>query len=287
MKSHLDAYRMAALCAALSVSRSGYYAWLARPPRATDLNDAIRACHTARKARVGAPSIHTELGGSGFNACVRTVGRHIHYLGLRAKGSLKFKRITDSNHGKLVSPNLLERRFEVCAPHQVWVGDITYIRTAQGWLYLATVIDLYSRAVVGWQMSGRIDSKLVCDALQVAILTRGKPTGVMVHTDQVSQYVSNALHKILRESLLIQSMSRRGNCWDTQINTVTKSFFAALKKQAVHGEYFATRELAKKAVFEYIEAYYKRISRHSTVGWLSPLNFENLYYQSLEDSAVH
>ena len=283
MKSRLDAYRMAALCAALSVSRSGYYAWLARPPRATDLNDSIRACHTARKARVGASSIHTELGGSGFNACVRTVGRHIHYLGLRAKGSQKFKRITDSNHGKLVSPNLLERQFEVCAPHQVWVGDITYIRTVQGCLYLATVIDLYSRAVVGWQMGGRIDSKLVCNALQVAILTRRKPIGVMVHTDQGSQYVSNALHKILRKILLIQSMSRRGNCWD---NAVAESFFAALKKQTIHGEYFATRELAKQAGFEYIEAYYKRIRRHSTVDWLSPLTFENLYYQSLEGSAV-
>ncbi|QJC55193.1 hypothetical protein HC248_00471 [Polaromonas vacuolata] len=287
MKSHLDAYRMAALCAALSVSRSGYYAWLARPQRATDLHDAIRACHTAHKARVGAPSIHAELVGSGLNACVRTVGRHMHYLGLRAKGSQKFKRTTDSNHGKLASPNLLERQFEVCAPNQVWVGDITYIRTAQGWLYLATVIDLYSRAVVGWQMSGRIDSKLVCDALQAAILTRGKPTGVMVHTDQGSQYVSNAYRKILRESLLIQSMSRRGNCWQIQVNAVAESFFGTLKKQAIHGEYFATRELAKQAVFEYIEAYYNRIRRHSTVGWLSPLNFENLYSQSLEDSAVH
>nr|WP_181375591.1 DDE-type integrase/transposase/recombinase [Polaromonas sp. E3S] len=143
------------------------------------------------------------------------------------------------------------------------------------------------RAVVGWQMSGRIDSKLVCDALQAAILTRGKPTGVMVHTDQGSQYVSNAYRKTLRESLLIQSMSRRGDCWNTQSNAVAESFFATLKKQAIHGEYFATREQAKQAVFEYIEAYYNRIRRHSTVGWLSPLNFENLYYQSLEDSAVH
>ena len=190
MKLNLGSYRMAALCEALSVSRSGYYAWLKRPPAVNELAVAVCHCHQAHKARVGAPSIHAELVRSGFNACVRTVGRHMQRLGLRAKGSKKFKRTTDSNHNKSVSPNLLERQFKVAKPNQVWVGDITCIRTEQGWLYLATVIDLYSRAVVGWQMSERINAQLVCDALQAAIVTRGKPKGVMVHTDQGSQYAS-------------------------------------------------------------------------------------------------
>ena len=284
MKAHLNQYRMAALCQALSVSRSGYYAWLVRPQRHTRLTEAIGDCYKVHKARVGAPSVHAELAGSGFDACVRTVGRHMQRLGLRAKGAKKFKRTTDSNHSQAVSPNLLERQFKVAAPNQVWVGDITYIRTSEGWLYLATVIDLYSRAVVGWQMSQRINGKLVCDALQAALITRGKPKGVMVHTDQGSQYASNAYRKILTDSGLVQSMSRRGNCWD---NAVAESFFATLKKQAIHGEHFTTREQAKQAIFEYIETYYNRIRRHSTVGWLSPLNFESLYYQSLEDSTVH
>lgn len=146
------------------------------------------------------------------------------------------------------------------------------------------MIDLYSRAVVGWQMSERINGKLVCDALLAALVTRGKPQGVLVHTDQGSQYASKTYRRVLKDSELVQSMSRRGNCWD---NAVAESFFATLKKQAVHGEHFATREQARQAIFEYIEAYYNRIRRHSTIGWLSPLNFENLYYQSLEDSAVH
>lgn len=284
MKAHLDQYRMAALCEALSVSRSGYYAWLGRPQRCTQLSEAIRSCHKTHKARVGAPSVHSELVGSGFYACVRTVGRHMRKLGLRAKGAKKFKRTTDSEHSQAISPNLLERQFKVAKPNQVWVGDITYIRTSEGWLYLATVIDLYSRAVVGWQMSERINGKLVCDALQAALVSRGRPKGVMVHTDQGSQYAAKAYRKILKDSELVQSMSRRGNCWD---NAVAESFFATLKKQAIHGEHFATRAQARQAIFEYIEAYYNRIRRHSTIGWLSPLNFENLYYQSLEDSAVH
>ena len=192
--------------------RSGYYAWLARPQRHTELTQAISACYKVHKARVSAPNVHAELAGNGFDACVRTVGRHMQRLGLRAKGAKKFKRTTDSNHSKAVSPNLLARQFKVAAPNQVWVGDITSIRTSEGWLYLATVIDLYSRAVVNWQMSKRINGKLVCDALQAALITRGKPKGVMMHTDQGSQYASNAYRKILKESGLVQSMGSRRNC---------------------------------------------------------------------------
>lgn len=291
MKAHLDKnsstqYSMRSLCTALTASRSGYYAWLKRNEHAQackPLQTAIRACHVAHKGRVGAPSIHAEIVGDGFDVCTRTVGRHMQKLELRAKGCKKFKRTTDSNHNKLVSPNVLERRFKVAAPNQVWVGDITYIRTDQGWLYLAVVIDLYSRAVVGWQMSERINAQLVCDALQAALNIRGKPKGVLMHTDQGSQYASNAYRQLLNAYGVQQSMSRRGNCWD---NAVAESFFATLKKQAVHGERFINREQAKQAVFEYIEGYYNRVRRHSSNSWLSPLNFENLYFQSLEEVAV-
>lgn len=284
MKAHIRHYRMVALCQALEVSRSGYYAWLARPQRCVKLNTAIAACHREHRSRVGAPSVHAELMDLGFSACVRTIGRRMRCLGLKAKGVKKFKRTTDSNHSHVISPNLLNRQFSTTAPNQAWVGDITYISTDEGWLYLATVIDLYSRAVVGWQMSERIDAQLVCDAVQAAIVTRGKPSGVLVHTDQGVQYASKAYRTLIGQAKLVQSMSRRGDCWD---NAVAESFFATLKKQAVHGERFTTREHAKHAIFEYIEAYYNRCRRHSTIGWISPLNFEHLYYQSLEGSPVH
>lgn len=284
MKEHLDQYRMSALCQALSVSPSGYYAWAKRPCRHDKLRQAIVACHKMHKARVGAPSIHADLVQAGYTQCVRTIGRHMRCLGLKAKGSRKFKRTTDSQHSKLVCANLLNQQFEVTAPNQAWVSDITYIHTLQGWLYLAVVIDLYSRAVVGWQMSERIDAALVCDALQAALLVRDRPKGVMIHSDQGVQYASNSYRKMIAEHQMTQSMSRRGNCWD---NAVAESFFSTLKKQAVHGERFGTRLQAKQVIFEYIEGYYNRIRRHSTIGWLSPMNYESLYYQALGGANVH
>jgi transposase InsO family protein len=247
-------------------------------------NQVIASCHAKHQARVGAPSIHADLADLGIVKSVRTIGRHMQAMGLRARGSRKFKRTTDSNHSHLISPNTLERQFAVFAPNQVWVGDITYIRTGEGWLYLAVVIDLYSRAVVGWQMSERINANLVCDALQAAVLTRGRPKNVLVHTDQGGQYACRAYRKILAQYELRQSMSRRGNCWD---NAVAESFFATLKKQTVHGVDFTNRAAAQQIIFDYIEIYYNRIRRHSTIGWLSPFNFENLYYQALEGTTVH
>jgi len=284
MTQHLVEYRMAALCQALGVSRSGYYAWCKRPQRCTSLRSAIERCHAQHRGRVGAPALHADLAHLGLGVCARTVGRHMRAMGLRAKFAKKFKRTTDSNHTLGLLPNVLQRQFQVDTPNQVWVGDITYIRTGQGWLYLATVIDLFSRAVVGWQMSTRIDARLVSDALQAALLSRGEPTCVMVHTDQGSQYASADYKAVLKGYRCIQSMSRRGNCWD---NAVAESFFATLKKGVVHGEYFATHRQARQVIFEYIEVYYNRIRRHSTNGWLSPAAFERLHYQSLEDSTVY
>ena len=286
MQQHITQYRMKALCEALAVSRSGYRAWLYRPVNRVKLafKEAVSTSYLSHKARAGAPSIAADINIQGFNVSVRTVGRMMRSLGLRARGCRKFKCTTDSNHKYGASPNLLDRQFTATRPNQVWVGDITYIRTDEGWLYLAVLLDLYSRQVVGWQMSTRIDRQLVCDALQAAILTRGKPEGVMVHSDQGVQYASKDYRLLITQYQLTQSMSRRGNCWD---NAVAESFFATLKKQAVYGERFLTRQEAQQTIFEYIECYYNRVRRHSTNGWLSPVDYENAYYNNIEGSPVH
>ncbi len=163
------------------------------------------------------------------------------------------------------------------------MGDITYIRTDEGWLYLAVLLGLYSRQVVGWQMSKRIDRQLVCDTLQAAILMRGKPEGVMGYSDQGVQYASKDYRSLIMQYQLTQSMSRRGNCWD---NAAAESFFATLKKQAVYGERFLTRQEAQQTIFEYIECYYNRVHRHSTNGWLSPADYEAEYYNKIEGRHV-
>lgn len=163
------------------------------------------------------------------------------------------------------------------------MGDITYIRTDEGWLYLAVMLDMYSRQVVGWQMSNRIDRHLVCDALQAALITRGNPQGLMVHSDQGVQYAANDYRELITKHNLVQSMSRRGNCWD---NAVAESFFATLKKQAIHGECFLTRQGVKQHIFEYIECYYNRVRRHSTNGWVSPVDFKMAYYKGIEGVRV-
>jgi len=286
MQQHITQYRMKSLCEALSVSLSGYRAWLHRPvnPYKEALKETVSISYRAHKARAGAPSITAEIKAKGFNMSVRTVGRMMQRLGLRARGCRKFKRTTDSNHKYGASPNLLERQFTATRPNQVWVVDITYIRTDEGWLYLAVLLDLYSRQVVGWQMSTRIDRKLVCDALQAAIITHGKPEGVMVHSDQGVQYASKDYRALITQYKLTQSMSRRGNCWE---NAVAESFFATLKKQAVYGVRFLTRQEAQQHIFEYIECYYNRVRRHSTNGWLSPVDYEAAYYNEIEGMPVH
>lgn len=305
MQQHIHIYRMNALCEALTVSRSGFHAWRIRlvNQEKLALNQAVKHYHTQHKARVGAPSIHADLQAQGVSVSVRTVGRVMQALSLRAKYSRKFKRTTDSNHQYGASPNLVNRDFTATRPNQVWVGDITYIRTDEGWLYLAVMLDIYSRQVVGWQMSKRIDRHLVCDALQAALVTRGiakqplsemptslttdlpinLPMGLMVHSDQGVQYASNDYRDMIQDYHLTQSMSRRGNCWD---NAVAESFFATLKKQAIYGERFLTREAAKQQIFEYIECYYNRVRRHSTNGWVSPVDFEAAYYKSIEGMRV-
>jgi transposase InsO family protein len=274
---------MRALCEALRVSRSGYYAWCARDQTPCELNQAIERQFKQDKARAGAPSIACALQQAGMSCSARTVGRRMSRLGLRVRHMKKFKRTTDSNHTHAVAPNHLARQFAVQAPNRVWVSDITYLRTTQGWLYLAVFIDLFSRQVVGWQLSERIDAKLLCDALQAAMLMRGKPQGVLIHSDQGSQYCSAAFVKQVNQYQATQSMSRKGNCWD---NAVAESFFATLKKEEIYGQALKSNAAIRAQVFEYIECDYNRVRRHSSNGWLSPIQFEHNYQLHSEVNTV-
>jgi transposase InsO family protein len=283
MHDQLSHHRMKALCQALQLSRSGYYAWHKRKSRTAPLLSAVSQAFASHQARAGAPSLHHELQVQGFEISERSVGRALAKLGLRAKGTRKFKPAGSKKHHLSTAPNLLGRQFAIDKPNQVWVTDITYIRTSEGWLYLAVMIDLHSRLVVGWQMDTRMEQHLVCDALQAALLVRGKPKGVMIHSDQGSQYCSKAFRKLLVKHELTQSMSRRGNCWD---NAVAESFFATLKKAVIYGQPLQSREQTRNTVFEFIESYYNRVRRHSNNGWLSPAKFEQAYYQSLEGLVV-
>jgi len=192
--------------------------------------------------------------------------------GLICKTKRKFKVTTDSKHNQPISPNLLERQFSVEKPDQTFVGDITYIQTQEGWLYLAIVIDLYSRQVVGWSMDKRMKAKLVNDALLMAIWKRKPAQGLIWHTDRGSQYASDSHRKILQQHGIEQSMSRKGDCWD---NAVSESFFHTLKTELVHHCNFKTREEAKHQIFEYIEIFYNRIRLHSANDYLSPVDYEN------------
>lgn len=283
MQAHRGQFSMRALCTAMKVSRSGYYAWVTRDKSPCPLNQAIERQFEQDKARAGAPSMAQALQQTGMVCSVRTVGRRMQRLGLRVRYAKKFKCTTDSNHTHAVAPNHLVRQFAVDAPNRVWVGDITYLRTTQGWLYLAVFIDLFSRRVVGWQLSERIDAKLVCDALQAAMLMRGRPKGVLVHTDRGSQYCAGAFVKQIEQFKAIQSMSRRGNCWD---NAVAESFFATLKKEAIYGNTLTTRQALRAQMFEYIECDYNRTRRHSTIGWVSPIRFEHNHQQPSEVKVV-
>lgn len=271
-------------CKCLGVSTSGYYAWRKRQIYVNQKYTDLKAVYWQHHARLGAPSLVHDMHDLGYCMSERTVGRMLKKLSLRSKIARKYKHTTDSNHRLPTAPNLLDRQFTVTLPNKVWTTDITYIRTKEGWLYLCVMLDLFSRRIIGWQTSHRIDRQLVCDAFNYAMARQGYPTGVMVHSDQGSQYCSRDFRALLLMNKCIQSMSRRGNCWD---NAVTESFFHTLKGHVIHDSVFATRKEANAVLFEYIEVYYNRIRRHSANGWLSPEAFEHKYFKNLEGYVVH
>ena len=264
------------MCRILAVSSSGYYDWLKREPSQRDqsntvLDEKIMEIYKENRGCYGALRIFRDLIAAGFPCSLNRVKRRMKNLGLKSIVKRKFKVTTDSKHSLPVAPNLLQRDFGATAPNQKWVGDITYVRTQQGWLYLAVVIDLYSRSVIGWAMSKRINKQLVCDALSKALWRQGFPKGVIMHTDRGSQYCSNKYQKMLKSHGLLCNMSRKGNCWD---NAVAESFFKTLKVELVYQTTYKTREQAQQDIFEYIEVYHNRKRRHSALDYQTPNEVE-------------
>jgi transposase InsO family protein len=273
---HRDRWPVRRICAVLNVSVAGYYTWRERPASAAEQRrDAlvveIRAIHEEVKSRYGSPRIHAELVARGQDCCVNTVAKIMQDHEIAAKTTRKFRQTTDSNHDRPVADNLLGRQFEQPGANEAWVTDITYIPTREGWLYLAAVEDLYSRLVVGWAMADRMTSRLVVDALEMAVQRRLPEAGLLAHSDRGSQYASDHYRRLLEEQGISCSMSGRGDCWD---NAPMESFFASLKKELVHHEDYATRAEARASIFEYIEVFYNRQRLHSSLGYLSPAEYE-------------
>ena len=273
---------MRTMCQVLEISASAYYGWQAEQESAHaqrdgELRELVRDIFADSKGRYGAPRIQRALAKKGTRISRKRVARLMRELGIRAKSARKYKATTDSNHRLPIAPNRLERRFEAGVPNRVWVSDITYIWTRQGWMYLAVIIDLFSRRIVGWGLQDRMSASLVCEALDAAVKLRRPPPGLIFHSDRGSQYASKAFRRRLWRYRMQQSMSRKGNCWD---NAVAESFFATLKKELVRNLAFETRASARSQVFEYIEVFYNRQRAHSLLGYETPTSFEACEGQS-------
>lgn len=272
------AYPLPALCATLSVSLSGYQAWKrGGTPNRKRLSDPqlltlIRAIHAEIKGAYGSPRMLREIRGRGFPASKARIERLMRENGIRARHKRRYKATTDSRHSLPVAPNRLDRNFTPSAPNQVWTADLTYIWTTEGWLYLAVVLDLFNREVVGYSLKPRMTTDIVIDALTMACFRRRPAPGLIHHSDRGSQYASHAFQTRLNEYDMICSMSRKGNCWD---NAPTESFFNSFKNERVHGTRYETRAEAIAAAFDYIEPFYNRRRRHSTLGYASPQQFLN------------
>ena len=262
----------------LSISSSGYYDWISRldkpvkrNERSSVIDEAIRIAFEDRKQRYGSPRLHVDLNEAGYPIALNTVADNMRRQDLVAKAGRKFKATTNSRHNLPVSPNLLEQDFTCKKTNENWAGDITYLWTDEGWLYLAVVLDLFSRKVIGWSMSKRMTKELACDAMQMAINLREDLEGVIMHTDRGSQYCSNRFQQLLKANHIRSSMSKKGDCYD---NACSESFFHTLKVEAIHGEQIPTRESMREVVFEYIESDYNRIRHHTSIGNTSPVKYE-------------
>ena len=278
IKDHLlPEFPVEVCCEVLEVSRSGYYAWLDRPAsarqtRREELTRKVRAAHQENRGVYGSPRVARVLKAGGETACQNTVAKVMREAGIRAKTKRKFvPRTTDSSHARPVARNLLGRDFAADLPDRKWAADITYVPTGEGWLYLAAVIDLCSRKVVGWSMAEHMRTDLVSDALKMALARRRPGEGLLHHSDRGSQYASDDYRHLLQSHGIDCSMSGKGDCWD---NAAMESFFATLKTELVNHEDYATREEARASVFEYIEVFYNRKRLHSSLGYLSPEQFE-------------
>jgi putative transposase len=272
------------MCRQLSVSRSGYYRWKTREPSQRQKEDirlkvAIKASHEQSRGTYGSPRIVDDLKEQGFDVSRRRVARLMAEEGITGTPKKPFKRTTDSKHSEAIADNTLDRNFNVDAPDTAWATDITYVRTWDGWMYLAVVVDLFSRRVIGWATATHMRTKLVMKALDMALGRRLPEPGLLHHSDRGSQYASRDYRKALDDRGIVCSMSRRGDCWD---NAVVESFFATLKKELIHRKPWPTARAAREAIVEYIEVFYNRKRKHSTLGYLSPANFEDQYQHQEE-----
>ena len=270
-------YPVTILCDVLGVSPAGYYAWRARPEsrRAAadrELVEDIRRVHRDTRGRYGSPRIHVELKAQGRGVSRGRIERLMRHHGIRAiMARPRRVRTTDSRHGLPIAPNLLGRNFFAAAPNRIWLADITYIETDQGWLYLAAVMDLYSRRIVGWAMADHLRADLPLAALKMAISGQRPGAGLIHHSDRGVQYASADYRKVMQSAGFRASMSRKADCYD---NAPMESFFHTLKTELVHHRHYATRAEAKRDIFAYIEGFYNRTRRHSAIGYISPIEME-------------
>lgn len=277
MEKHLADFPVAEMCRVLGVCASGFHAWQqreagVRQQRRAALAVQVRAVHAQCRGVYGAPRIHRQLRAQDVAVCQNTVTAIMRQLGLRSKRVKKFvPHTTDSKHAHAVAPNALDRQFSAERPNQKWVTDSTYIETGEGWLYVAAVLDLYSRKIVGWSMAEHLRAELVLDALSMALVRRRPGAGLLHHSDRGVQYACDAYRRLLNENGIECSMSRTGNCYD---NAAMESFWSTLKTELVYHEDYATRKQARHSIFEYMEVFYNRMRIHSSIGYVSPEAFE-------------
>jgi len=275
---HADQYPITRLCSAMNVSRRGYYDWVSRPESQREIANrellvAIKRLFYQLREVYGAPRIYHALLNEGIKCGLNRVARLMRENELVPKMTRRFRVTTDSRNSRNPAKNILDRQFNAGRPNEKWVADVTYIPTREGWLYLATVLDLYSRKIVGWSMSDRLVSKLAQKALQNAIEARQPAPGLIVHSDRGKEYYAGEYQQLLKQYGLICSMSRNGDCYD---NAVMESFFHSLKAEDIHERDFKTRTEARTALFDYIEIFYNRQRLHSSIGYQSPVEYEKV-----------
>jgi putative transposase len=269
-------YPVRTLCRVLEVSRSGFYAWTGRTPSARQKADEllavkIAAVHKQSRRTYGSPRIHVELGESGTRVGRKRVARLMRENGIQARRKRRFRRTTDSKHSNPIAPNVLDRQFGATSPNEVWVTDVTCIWTGEGWLFLAALLDLFARRVVGWATSETNDTALAMAALGQALRERNPSRGLMHHSDRGSPYASEEYRRALAERGIVASMSRTGDCWD---NAVAESFWATIKVELVENDTYATHAAAEAAIADYIDGFYNPYRRQSSIGYATPIEFE-------------
>ena len=277
------------LCRVLHVTPSGYYAWAKRRPSRRQRENAqlkvrIRAIHAASRGTYGSPRVYEQLKQEGFEVGRERVARLLRELGLMGLPQKRFRHTTDSNHQLPVAPNVLGRDFDAERPNERWATDITYLWTWEGWLYLAVVLDLFSRRVVGWALQPHLRAELALEALQMALGRRVPATGLVHHSDRGCQlgFKVSSQQRVLRDHAIVCSMSRKGDCWD---NAVTESFLATLKTELIQRQPWPTRRATKDAVADYIEGFYNPYRLHSSLGYVSPHEFERRYFRQAQRAA--